>query len=64
MPNAEERMLAMATEMAGSFEQARYWYHHKPMPGWAGRTAHDLVSEGKADKVLAYLESVRAGVHA
>ena len=32
--------------------------------GWAGKTAYDLVGEGKADKVLAYLEAVRSGVYA
>ena len=58
------RILAMATEMAGSEKQATIWFKHQPIPGWAGKTAFDLVAEGKADKVLAYLESVRAGVYA
>lgn len=34
------------------------------IPGWAGKTAYDLVTEGKADKVLAYLEAVHSGVYA
>lgn len=58
------RILAMATEMAGSEERAAIWFKHQPIPGWAGKTAHDLVREGKADKVLAYLEAVRSGVYA
>jgi len=58
------RILAMATEMAGSEGQAAIWFKHQPLPGWAGKTAYDLVAEGKSGEVLKYLESVRAGVYA
>ncbi|MEO3386115.1 antitoxin Xre/MbcA/ParS toxin-binding domain-containing protein [Mesorhizobium sp. CAU 1741] len=58
------RVLAMVGEMAGSEERAAIWFKHQPIPGWAGKTAYDLVREGKADKVLAYLEAVRSGVYA
>jgi hypothetical protein len=58
------RILAMASEMAGDQQRAAIWFKHQPIPGWAGKTAYDLVLDGKADKVLAYLEAVRAGVYA
>ena len=58
------RILAMAGEMAGDEQRAAIWFKHQPIPGWAGKTAYDLVHEGKADKVLAYLEAVRSGVYA
>ena len=58
------RILAMASEMAGDENRAVIWFKHQPIPGWAGKTAFDLVGEGKADKVLAYLEAVRSGVYA
>lgn len=58
------RILAMAAEMAGGEQRAAIWFKHQPIPGWAGKTAYDLVGEGKADKVLAYLEAVRSGVYA
>lgn len=58
------RILAMAGEMAGDEQRAAIWFKHQPIPGWAGKTAFDLVHEGKADKVLAYLEAVRSGVYA
>lgn len=58
------RILAMSGEMAGGEGRAAIWFKHQPIPGWAGKTAFDLVREGKADKVLAYLEAVRAGVYA
>jgi uncharacterized protein (DUF2384 family) len=58
------RILAMAAEMAGGEDRAAIWFRHQPIPGWAGKSAYDLVGEGKADKVLAYLEAVRSGVYA
>lgn len=58
------RILAMAAEMAGDEQRAALWFKHQPIPGWAGKTAYDLVREAKADKVLAYLEAVRSGVYA
>jgi transcriptional regulator with XRE-family HTH domain len=58
------RILALASEMAGDESRAAIWFKHQPIPGWAGKTAYDLVGQGKAETVLAYLESVRAGVYA
>jgi uncharacterized protein (DUF2384 family) len=58
------RILAMASEMAGGEDRAAIWFKHQPIPGWAGKTAYDLVREGKAEKVLAYLEATRSGVYA
>ena len=58
------RILAMAAEMAGDEARAAIWFKHQPIPGWAGKTAYDLVRERKADKVVAYLEAVRSGVYA
>lgn len=58
------RILAMAAEMAGGEARAAVWFKHQPIPGWAGKTAYDLVREGKSDKVMVYLEAVRSGVYA
>jgi hypothetical protein len=58
------RILTLASEMSGDLDRAAIWFKHQPLPGWAGKTALDLVREGKAEKVLAYLEAVRAGVYA
>ncbi len=58
------RILTVAAEMAGDESRAVIWFKHQPIPGWAGKTAYDLVGEGKADEVLTYLEAVRAGVYA
>lgn len=49
------QILAVATEMAGGENQAAIWFKHQPIPGWAGKTAYDLVGEGKAGDVADYL---------
>jgi hypothetical protein len=58
------RILAVAAEMAGDEGRAVIWFKHQPIPGWAGKTAYDLVAEGRAADVLSYLEAVRSGVYA
>ncbi|WP_319567765.1 MbcA/ParS/Xre antitoxin family protein [Cohaesibacter marisflavi] len=56
-------ILNLASEMTGSDQRAALWFKHQPIPGWAGKTAFDLVSERKTDRVLAYLRSVQSGVY-
>jgi uncharacterized protein (DUF2384 family) len=58
------RIIGMAAEMSGDEARAAIWFKHQPIPGWAGKTAYDLVRERKAEKVVAYLEAVRSGVYA
>jgi hypothetical protein len=58
------RIITMAREMAGDDNRAAIWFKHQPIPGWAGKTAYDLVRERKDDKVIAYLEAVGSGVYA
>jgi hypothetical protein len=57
-------ILAMAMEMDGDKRRAAIWFKQQPIPACGGRTAHDLVGEGKANAVLAYLEAVRLGAYA
>ena len=42
------RILTLAKEMAGDEQRAVIWFEHQPIPGWAGKTAYDLVQEGRA----------------
>ncbi|AMJ62676.1 antitoxin Xre/MbcA/ParS toxin-binding domain-containing protein [Bosea sp. PAMC 26642] len=58
------RIITMAADMAGDEGRAAIWFKHQPLPGWGGKTALDLVRDGKGGTVLDYLESVRAGVYA
>ena len=63
MLNPEAHILALATEMASSEELAAAWFRSQRIPGW-NKTAEELVRIGKADRVIEYLLSVRAGVYA
>jgi uncharacterized protein (DUF2384 family) len=56
------RILSMATEMMGEDEVA-VWFIHNPIPGFSGKTARDLVEQGRASEVLDYLGAVKAGIH-
>jgi uncharacterized protein (DUF2384 family) len=48
----------------GSELMAYAWYRSEPLPGFDGRTAMQLVQEGKAQQVLEYIDAVDAGVFA
>lgn len=48
----------------GSELMAYAWFRSEPLPGFDGRTAMQLVQEGKAGEVLQYIEAVDAGVFA
>ena len=48
----------------GSALMAYAWYRSEPLAGFSGRTAMQLVRDGRADDVLDYVDAVDAGVHA
>jgi len=48
----------------GSGLMAYAWYRSEPLPGFSGRTAMQLVREGRADDVLEFIDAVDAGVYA
>ncbi|MCV6594476.1 MAG: MbcA/ParS/Xre antitoxin family protein [Silicimonas sp.] len=48
----------------GSDLVAYAWYRSEPLPGFDGRTAMQLVQDGKAQQVLDYIDAVDAGAYA
>ncbi|BCM20954.1 antitoxin Xre/MbcA/ParS toxin-binding domain-containing protein [Mesorhizobium sp. J8] len=40
------------------------WYRSEPLPGFSGRTAMQLVREGRANEVLDFIDAVDAGIYA
>ncbi len=48
----------------GSALMAYAWYRSEPLPGFSGRTAMQLVREGRAEDVLDFIDAVDAGVYA
>jgi len=69
-PKAQERLgelariLVEASELAGSEGRAVLWFRYQPLPGFDGKTAEDLVTEGYAGAVRAYLQDLRHGAYA
>lgn len=55
-----ERILRRVEAWAGSREAALEWYCEQEIPGF-GRTARQLVQDGRAEAVHRYLERIRDG---
>jgi uncharacterized protein (DUF2384 family) len=55
------RVIAAATDVRGDTEAATYWYRNQPLAPFGYKTAVQVVSEGKADEIIRYIESVEAG---
>ena len=55
------RVLAVATEMTGDSERAVFLLRNEPLRAFSYKTADSLIQEGRADAVIAYLESLVSG---
>ena len=57
-------VITKTTPRFGSALIAYAWYRSEPLAGFSGRTAMQLVQEGRAAEVLEYIDAVDAGVYA
>jgi len=55
------RIIAMAKDISGDQAKAIFWFRNEPLRDFGFVTAEKLVSEGKADAVAAYLQSIESG---
>lgn len=55
------RVLQAAMDLRGNVGDALFWFRNHPIRDFERKTADRLVSEGKTDAVLSYLESLEAG---
>jgi hypothetical protein len=55
------RVLAVATEVTGDEQRAAFLIRNEPLRVFRYKTADTLVQEGRADHVVAYLESIASG---
>ena len=55
------RVLAVATEITDDPERAAFLLRNEPLRAFGYKTADTLVQEGRADAVIAYLESLAGG---
>ena len=58
------RIIAAAAELIGDDQRAAIWFRHQPLAGFAGQTAEELVTAGRADVVLKHLEMLADGAYA
>jgi uncharacterized protein (DUF2384 family) len=58
------RLLAFATEMAGSLEAAAEWIKHTPVVSMGTKTAMGHVKDGKIEWVYRHLERIYHGAYA
>ena len=57
-------IIARVMPWAGSVAQAFAWYRAQPIPAFGDQTPEDLVKEGRAEAVKAYLSRIAVGGYA
>jgi transcriptional regulator with XRE-family HTH domain len=55
------RALSAAYEITHDRNRSLFWFRNAPIPEFGHRTAEQLVAEGKADAIVAYLSSIASG---
>jgi hypothetical protein len=55
------RVVRAAVDIAGSVEEAIYWYKNNPLPAFDYKTPQDLVSDGCTEALIRYIKSLQAG---
>jgi hypothetical protein len=54
------RVIQAALEVCRDIDKAKAWFRHTPLQCFDGRTAEQLVREGRTDDVLRYVASLDA----
>ena len=55
------RVLRAASDISGDVEKAIFWYLNNPLPAFGYKTAEQLVSDGRSEDVIRYIESLDGG---
>ena len=58
------QVISSASEIAADDDEAIAWFKYQPIAAYGFKTPAELVAEGEAAAVLAYLEDCRNGVYA
>jgi hypothetical protein len=58
------RIKVASAQVDSAVQQAFAWYRSQPLPSFGDLTAEDLVKEGRAEDVKAYLNRIGAGGYA
>jgi uncharacterized protein (DUF2384 family) len=55
------RAMRAAADITGSVEKAIFWFKNNPLATFDYKTPQDLVSEGRTDALIRYIQSLQAG---
>lgn len=55
------RVMRAAVDITGSVEKAIFWFKNSPLPTFDYKTPQELVSEGRTDTLIRYVQSLQAG---
>lgn len=55
------KVISAAAELTGDIQKAIYWYRNEPIADYGHRTAAELVADGHADAVMAYVRDLENG---
>ena len=55
------KVISAATELTGDVDKAIYWYRNEPIADYDYCTAAELVADGQAEAVLAFLRDLENG---
>ncbi len=55
------RVIRAAADLSGDVNRALFWYRNEPLQSFGYKTAEQLVSDGRIEDLLRYMESLEAG---
>ncbi len=55
------RVIRAAADLSGDVNRALFWYRNEPLQSFGYKTAEQLVSDGRTEDLLRYIESLEAG---
>jgi hypothetical protein len=55
------RAIKAASDIVGSVENAIYWFKNNPLSVFDYKTPQELVSEGRTEALIRYIQSLQAG---
>lgn len=55
------RVTRAALDVAGDVEKAIFWFKNSPIPTFDYKTPQTLISEGRTEALIRYLQSLQAG---
>lgn len=55
------RVIRAAADLSGDVDRSLFWYRNEPLQPFGYKTAEQLVSDGRTEDLLRYIESLEAG---